>query len=201
MVADKVDVVSRRAGSDEAWRWSSDGKGTFTVEPADAGGGAGARHPRRPASDGGRQGLYRALQDRAHRQGQFRPRAGADLDRREARRGGGRARRRRRALDQAARRDQARGLHRLLPQRRRPVRRAGADRAFPRRGPPRVHRAGLRAERQAVRPLRSRPQGPDEALRQARVHHRRRGDRCRAICASCAAWSIPPTCRSTCRAR
>jgi molecular chaperone HtpG len=34
MVADKVDVVSRRAGSDEAWHWSSDGKGTFTVAPA-----------------------------------------------------------------------------------------------------------------------------------------------------------------------
>ncbi len=39
MVADRVDVVSRRAGSDEAWLWSSDGKGTFTVTvagPADA---------------------------------------------------------------------------------------------------------------------------------------------------------------------
>jgi molecular chaperone HtpG len=36
MVADKVDVVSRRAGGSEAWRWSSDGKGTYTVEPADA---------------------------------------------------------------------------------------------------------------------------------------------------------------------
>ena len=34
MVADRVDVVSRRAGSAEAWRWWSDGKGTFTVEPA-----------------------------------------------------------------------------------------------------------------------------------------------------------------------
>ena len=34
MVADRVDVISRRAGSDEAWRWSSDGKGTFTVAPA-----------------------------------------------------------------------------------------------------------------------------------------------------------------------
>mgnify|MGYP003343338332 FL=1 len=33
MVADKVDVVSRRAGTQEAWRWSSDGKGTYTVEP------------------------------------------------------------------------------------------------------------------------------------------------------------------------
>ena len=35
MVADRVDVISRRAGSGEAWRWSSDGKGTFTVEAAD----------------------------------------------------------------------------------------------------------------------------------------------------------------------
>jgi molecular chaperone HtpG len=34
MVADKVDLVSRRAGSGEAWRWSSDGKGSYTVEPA-----------------------------------------------------------------------------------------------------------------------------------------------------------------------
>src|ERR1700759_1327198 len=36
MVADKVDVTSRRAGSTEAWRWSSDGKGSYTVEPAEA---------------------------------------------------------------------------------------------------------------------------------------------------------------------
>ncbi len=35
MVADRVDVVSRRAGSAEAWAWSSDGKGTFAVMPAD----------------------------------------------------------------------------------------------------------------------------------------------------------------------
>jgi molecular chaperone HtpG len=32
-VADKVDVISRRAGSDAAWLWSSDGKGTFTISP------------------------------------------------------------------------------------------------------------------------------------------------------------------------
>jgi molecular chaperone HtpG len=31
MVADRVDVLSRRAGTDEAWQWSSDGKGSFTV--------------------------------------------------------------------------------------------------------------------------------------------------------------------------
>jgi molecular chaperone HtpG len=33
MVADKVDVISRRAGSEEAWQWSSDGKGTYSVAP------------------------------------------------------------------------------------------------------------------------------------------------------------------------
>jgi molecular chaperone HtpG len=34
MVATKVEVVSHRAGSAEAWTWSSDGKGAFTVAPA-----------------------------------------------------------------------------------------------------------------------------------------------------------------------
>jgi molecular chaperone HtpG len=34
MVADRVDVISRRAGTEEAWLWSSDGKGTFSVSPA-----------------------------------------------------------------------------------------------------------------------------------------------------------------------
>jgi len=33
MVAGEVEVVSRRAGSNEAWAWSSDGKGKFTVAP------------------------------------------------------------------------------------------------------------------------------------------------------------------------
>ncbi len=31
MVADRVDVTSRRAGSEDAFRWSSDGKGTFSI--------------------------------------------------------------------------------------------------------------------------------------------------------------------------
>ncbi len=33
MVADHVDVVSRRAGVTEAFAWRSDGKGTFSIEP------------------------------------------------------------------------------------------------------------------------------------------------------------------------
>ena len=32
MVADKVEVTSRKSGTEEAWRWTSDGKGEFTVE-------------------------------------------------------------------------------------------------------------------------------------------------------------------------
>ncbi|MFN3673288.1 MAG: molecular chaperone HtpG [Bosea sp. (in: a-proteobacteria)] len=34
MVAGQVSVVSRRAGSGEAWRWTSDGKGEFSIAPA-----------------------------------------------------------------------------------------------------------------------------------------------------------------------
>ncbi|HTR14704.1 MAG TPA: molecular chaperone HtpG, partial [Roseiarcus sp.] len=33
MVADEVVVETRRAGTDAAWRWSSDGKGSFTIAP------------------------------------------------------------------------------------------------------------------------------------------------------------------------
>ncbi|MGG6892988.1 MULTISPECIES: molecular chaperone HtpG [Rhizobium] len=36
MVADHVDVVSRRAGAEDAWLWSSDGKGGYSVSPVDA---------------------------------------------------------------------------------------------------------------------------------------------------------------------
>ncbi|MPY71083.1 MAG: molecular chaperone HtpG [Alphaproteobacteria bacterium] len=35
MVADRVEVLSRRAGEDQAWRWVSDGKGEFTVAEAE----------------------------------------------------------------------------------------------------------------------------------------------------------------------
>ncbi|HUB97559.1 MAG TPA: molecular chaperone HtpG [Stellaceae bacterium] len=35
MVAKSVEVVSRKAGSDESWRWISDGKGQYSIEAAD----------------------------------------------------------------------------------------------------------------------------------------------------------------------
>src|ERR1700723_238513 len=34
MVADKIEVISRKAGEDQAWRWISDGKTGFDIEPA-----------------------------------------------------------------------------------------------------------------------------------------------------------------------
>jgi molecular chaperone HtpG len=33
MVADRVEVLSRKAGESEGWRWESDGKGEFTIAP------------------------------------------------------------------------------------------------------------------------------------------------------------------------
>ena len=35
MVADRVEVISRLAGEEKAYRWSSDGKGEFTIEDAE----------------------------------------------------------------------------------------------------------------------------------------------------------------------
>ncbi len=34
MVADRVEVTSRKAGSDEAWTWASEGQGEYTLAPA-----------------------------------------------------------------------------------------------------------------------------------------------------------------------
>ena len=34
MVADRVDVISRAAGQSQTWTWSSDGKGSYDIEPA-----------------------------------------------------------------------------------------------------------------------------------------------------------------------
>ncbi|MCO6418057.1 molecular chaperone HtpG, partial [Siccirubricoccus sp. KC 17139] len=35
MVAERVEVTSRRAGTDEAWRWASEGSGEYTLAPAE----------------------------------------------------------------------------------------------------------------------------------------------------------------------
>lgn len=38
MIADRVEVASRRAGEAEGWRWESDGKGEFALAPTERGG-------------------------------------------------------------------------------------------------------------------------------------------------------------------
>src|SRR5271157_5726113 len=35
MVADQVEVISRKAAEERAWRWTSDGKSGFDIEPAE----------------------------------------------------------------------------------------------------------------------------------------------------------------------
>src|SRR5579862_8465778 len=35
MVADRVEVISRKAAEERAWRWTSDGKSGFDIEPAE----------------------------------------------------------------------------------------------------------------------------------------------------------------------
>ena len=52
MVAERVDVISRRAGADAAWQWSSDGKGDIRHIPGGRRADSASRHPRRAASDG-----------------------------------------------------------------------------------------------------------------------------------------------------
>ena len=37
MVADRVEVISRKAGEEQAWRWTSDGKTGYEIEPAERG--------------------------------------------------------------------------------------------------------------------------------------------------------------------
>ncbi len=58
MVAEEVEVISRRAGTAEAWTWASDGRGGFTIAAGHAGRG---RHRRGPASEAGCRGIPGAV--------------------------------------------------------------------------------------------------------------------------------------------
>ncbi|HET6533267.1 MAG TPA: molecular chaperone HtpG [Actinoplanes sp.] len=51
MVADRVTLVSRRAGTDEATRWESDGQGTYTLTETDAPVGTAVTVHLRPADE------------------------------------------------------------------------------------------------------------------------------------------------------
>ena len=90
MVADRIEVISRRAGSPEAWAWTSSGGGGFEIAPASEAQAAkgAARHGNRAASEGGCEKVSRTARDQAHRRGLFRPHPLPD----RACRGGGKSR-------------------------------------------------------------------------------------------------------------
>ena len=97
MVADRVEVTSRKAGTEEAWTWASDGRGEFTIAPASR---DERGHRRGAAHEGGCRGVSRAG---AHRNGgaqMGRPRHHPDHHR--ARRQGCGGERGHRAVAQAA---------------------------------------------------------------------------------------------------
>ena len=143
MVAERVDVISRRAGTDAAWLWSSDGKGTFAVSPADP-----AEAPRR----GTRVVLHlmedaKSYTERVTVERLVKAQSGhvpvpiAIVEKPGAEPA--------EITDGAAlwakpkSDDHAGGLHRLLSQHRRPVRRTGADDPFPRRRPAGLYDAAV----------------------------------------------------------
>ena len=105
MVADEVTVDSRRAGESEAWRWTSDGKGAFTIAPLAIEERADARHARHAASQRRLARIRRGLADGAHRARAFRRDRRADRHRRQARRRAAPDRRRRRDLGEGRRSD------------------------------------------------------------------------------------------------
>lgn len=63
MVADRVDVLTRKAGEDKSWHWSSDGKGEFTIEPAerDAPGSTVVLHLKKDAKEFLEEGRIRHI--------------------------------------------------------------------------------------------------------------------------------------------
>ena len=158
MVADRIEVTSRRAGASEAWVWRSSGGAGFEVAPASE--EQAARVPRGTEvvlhlKEDAKQYLE-PHDDRAHRAHLLRPHPVPD----RAGRRQGRAPRQINAASAIWQRSKselkAEGLHRGLPHDRRRLRRAGHDAALPGRGPAVLRRAAVRAVDPAVRSVRSR---------------------------------------------
>ena len=141
MVADKVEVLSRKAGESEGWRWVSDGKGEFTIERAADERRGTAHHA---ASARGRGRIPRADAAAPDRHQLLRPHRAAD--RAGRRRQGRDDQHRLGAVDAAASprsppEQYKEFYHHVAPR----LRRAVADPARAGRGRARIHRPAVRA--------------------------------------------------------
>ena len=52
LVAERVEVFSRRAGTEQTWRWESDGRSGYRIEPVESNDAGPAEHPRLSAFEG-----------------------------------------------------------------------------------------------------------------------------------------------------
>ena len=174
MVAERIVVTSRRAGSAEVWTWSSTGGAGFDIAPADAEqAGRVARgteivlHLKKDAEKyletyelerivGAYSDNIQFPIELVPEEGEIRQinSASALWQRLEVRAEAGR-------------------LHAGLSRHRRRLRRARHDAALSRRRPAVLCGAAVCAADQAVRHVRAEPQGSHQALCAARLHHRR----------------------------
>ena len=85
MVADRVEVVSRKAAEEHAWRWTSDGKTGFEIEPAER---AAAGHHGHSLPERRRQRILQQLETARNHQEIFQPHRVSDLSHRRQERVG-----------------------------------------------------------------------------------------------------------------
>ena len=198
MVADQVEVVSRKAGETEGWRWVSPTARASSRWRRRNGEGRGTDivlHIKKDADEFLERSRVSAIVAK------YSDHIALPIVLLE----GGKEE----TINQASAlwtraksRDHRGAVQGILPPCRARLRRAVADAALAR---PRA-RSNIPACCSSPRRSRStcsiRTASSREALREARLHHRPlRGAAAATICASCAAWSIPRTCRSTSAAR
>ena len=168
MVADRVEVTSRRAGEDGAWRWASEGLGEFTVGEAErAGRGTTVTLHIRDGEDAFLEpatlrGIVKTYSDHIALPIVL-AEDGSEETVNEASA----------ALGPPAGRHHRRPVRGILPPCRPCLRRAVDDDSLAGRGGARIHHAGLRPLAAALRPVQPGAQACGEALREARVRHRR----------------------------
>ena len=190
MVADRVEVTSRKAGSEEAFTWASDGAGAFTIAPATR---ETAGTDVRAAHQGGRRGVPRSDPPGSGGAQMGRPHHPADHHR--PRRQGPAGQRGQRAVAQAARRRDRAELQGVLPPPRPHVRRPLGHAALEGRGHAGVLRPAVHPRHEAVRAAGQRPRLACPAACPPHVHHRQGRAAAAPGCASCRAWWTPRTCR------